>query len=854
MDFNKYTTKATESIQQAVLFATESGQQGVLPIHLASALIQNQSSIIPQLITKLGFDITQTKASVIQSISKLPKLSTVDQPFLTQELRTIFTRAEQEASQMKDEYVSTEHLFLALLEEEEVRSILPFDVQQVRKELSLIRGSQRVTDQEPEAKYQVLEKYTQDFTKMASEGKIDPVIGRDEETRRILQILSRRMKNNPVLVGEPGVGKTAVVEGLAKKIIDGDVPDTLKGKKILALDIGALLAGAKYRGEFEERLKGVIKEVESAEGNIILFIDELHTVIGAGGAEGAVDAGNLLKPALARGKLRTIGATTLKEYRQYIEKDAAFERRFQPVMVEEPSQEDAIAILRGIKEKYEVHHGVRITDSAVISAVTLSTRYLSDRFLPDKAIDLVDEAAAALRMEIDSKPIAIDRFHRDLRRLEIEREALKKEKKDPHAKTRLDEIEKEIAEIREGSKGLEMQWKEEKDRIDAMKKLSREIDALRSEAERAERSGNLERVAEINYGTIPALEAKVKIAESEYSKRTEAEVLLKEEVSETEIARIVARWTGIPVEKMLAGESKKLASMEAELGARVIGQKEAVGLVSKAIRRARAGIRDAKKPIGSFLFLGPTGVGKTELAKALTEFLFNDEHLMVRIDMSEYMEKHTVARLIGAPPGYVGYEEGGQLTEAVRRHPYSVVLLDEVEKAHRDVLNVLLQVMDDGRLTDSKGRTVNFQNTVLIMTSNLGSQEIAEYSDNSEKQKDALSAVLRVAFPPEFLNRIDATIIFQPLTRGEIEHIVELQLALVARRLSEQGIVVTPTPALAELIAERGYDPVFGARPLQRVIQDLVLDELALQIVEGKIESGDEVTIDSKNGKVIIRK
>ena len=709
-----------------------------------------------------------------------------------------------------------------------------------------------MTDQDPEAKYQVLEKYTQDFTKLAAEGGIDPVIGRDEETRRVMQILTRRTKNNPVLIGEPGVGKTAIIEGLAQKIIEGDVPETLKGKKILGLDLGALLAGAKFRGEFEDRLKALLKEVESSNGQIILFIDELHTIIGAGGAEGAVDAGNLLKPALARGKLRTIGATTLKEYRQYIEKDAAFERRFQPVLVEEPSPKDAIAILRGIKEKYEVHHGVRITDGAVVASVNLSTRYIADRFLPDKAIDLLDEASSALRMEIDSKPVAVDALHRDMRRLEIEREALKKEK-DDSSKARLHALEKELAELKESNKDLELRWKKEKEAIEENKNFQAQIDTLRGEAIQAERKGDLARVAEINYGAIPFLEKKLKSTEEKRAK-SHGEHMLKEEVTEEDVARIVARWTGIPAEKMLSEESKKLAHMEQEIGVRIIGQKEAVKSVANAVRRSRAGIRDERKPIGSFLFLGPTGVGKTELAKALAEFLFADEHMMIRIDMSEYMEKHTVARLIGAPPGYVGYDEGGQLTEAVRRHPYSVILLDEIEKAHRDVLNILLQVMDDGRLTDAKGRTVSFRNTVIIMTSNLGSPEIAEHAGDTSTQRGAIDRVLKSAFPPEFLNRIDSTIIFQPLSKEEITEIVGLQLAEVATRLKERRITVESSASLAALVAQEGYDPIFGARPLKRVIQDRVLDPLSMEVIEGRISDGDTVAIDTKGGDVTFTK
>ena len=852
MDINKYTTKAKEVVQNMVTFAQEEEHQAIEPVHALFVLLEQEDGIVPALFEKLGVDAQQTRDAVVFAMEKFPKVSGGGEAYLSSATKSVFERAEHEAKKLKDEYVSTEHIFLGLIEDASIKKILPLEHKQIVKELEVLRGGQHVTDPDPESKFKVLEKYTQDFTKLALEGKIDPVIGRDEEMRRVLQILSRRSKNNPVLIGEPGVGKTAIVEGLAKKIVDGDVPDSLKGKKILSLDLGAMLAGAKYRGEFEERLKSLINEVEASAGGVILFIDELHTIIGAGGAEGAVDAGNLLKPALARGKLRTIGATTIKEYRQHIEKDAAFERRFQPVMVEEPDAKDAIAILRGIKEKYEVHHGVRITDSAVVAAVNLSTRYIADRFLPDKAIDLVDEAAATLRISIDSKPIEIDVLHRELRRLEIEREAMKKEK-DVASKERLSVIEKEIAELKEKNQGLELRWKHEKESIDVMKEFTAKIDALRGEAIQAERRGDLARVAEINYGTIPTLEKNMKDAEEKMLKEKGAR-MLKEEVTDEDIAGIVARWTGIPAEKMLAEESKKLLHMEAELGARLIGQTEAVKSVSNAIRRSRAGIRDERKPIGSFLFLGPTGVGKTELAKSLAEFLFADEHMMVRLDMSEYMEKHTVARLIGAPPGYIGHDEGGQLTEAVRRHPYSVILLDEIEKAHRDVLNVLLQVMDDGRLTDAKGRTVNFRNTVIIMTSNLGSPEIAEHVGDTAKQKNAIEAVLKTALPPEFLNRIDATIIFQPLSKSEIGDIVGLQLAQVGVRLGEKHMTIETTPALGKLVADLGYDPVFGARPLKRVIQDKVLDPLSMEIIEGNITSGDSVLIDAKDGEVVITK
>ncbi len=855
MDLNKYTTKAAEAIQNAVTLAEANKQQSIEPMHVLAALLKPDNGIVPSLIKQLDKDASTLLTTVEAELQKLPRVSGSSAPYLSESMKQVFARSEAEAKKMNDQYVSSEHLFLVLLDEPAIGKLLGITKHEALRELKTLRGAQHVTDKDPENKYQVLEKYTQDFTKLARDGSIDPVIGRDEETRRLLQILSRRTKNNPVLIGEPGVGKTAIVEGLAKKIIDGDVPESLKGKKILALDLGAMLAGAKYRGEFEDRLKALIKEVENAAGEVILFIDELHTIIGAGGAEGAVDAGNLLKPALARGKLRTIGATTIKEYREHIEKDPAFERRFQPIMVEEPTPKDAIAILRGIKEKYEVHHGVRITDAAVVASVNLSTRYIADRFLPDKAIDLIDEAAATLRIAIDSKPEAIDSLHREVRRLEIEREALKKEK-DDGSKERLKALEKELAELKEKNQDLELRWKREKEFIDELKDKQAEIDTLRGEAVQAERRGDLSRVAEINYGAIPFLEKKLQSSLEKMAKSSDKSNrrMLKEEVDEEDIAHIVARWTGIPADKMLAEESKKLAHMESELGKRIIGQKEAVKAVANAVRRSRAGIRDERKPIGSFLFLGPTGVGKTELAKALAEFMFADEHMMVRLDMSEYMEKHTVARLIGAPPGYIGHDEGGQLTEAVRRHPYSVILLDEIEKAHRDVLNVLLQVMDDGRLTDAKGRTVNFRNCVIIMTSNLGSSEIAEHVGDSQAQRTAIETVLKSTLPPEFLNRIDATIIFQPLTRDEIAHIVGLQLKAVIERLKDKRITIETTPALETFIADLGYDPIFGARPLKRVIGEHVLDPLSMEIIEGRIHEGDIVVIDAKGKEVLITK
>ncbi len=851
MNFNNYTNKAGEAVQGAMEVANKMKHQVVGPFHLALSLVEQSGGIVPTLLTKLGVSPEAVSDDIKKKLIAMPSVCGTDNAFMTPELKKVFDEAEQEAGRLRDEYISVEHLFLALLNQPQIGKIITISTDDVLKELAALRGGERVTDQDPEGKYQALEKYTHDFTQMAREGNIDPVVGRDDEMRRVMQILSRRTKNNPVLVGEPGTGKTAIVEGLAKKIVDNDVPETLKNKKLLSLDLGAMIAGAKYRGEFEDRLKAVINEVERSSGEIILFIDELHTIVGAGAAEGAMDAGNLLKPALARGKLRTIGATTLKEYSKYVEKDAAFERRFQQVMVEEPSVKDSISILRGIKEKYEAHHGVRIRDNAIVSAVTLSDRYISDRFLPDKAIDLMDEATSTLKLEIDSKPTEIDTLQRIILRLEIEREALKNEK-DGSSKRRLDELEKELADIQEKNKALEMQWKHEKQIIDTIKESSMKIDELRSEAERAERGGELARTAEIQYGEIPEMEKKISEAQTELDNIQAGQKILKEEVTEEDIAQVVSRWTGIPVAKMLSEESARLAHMEDELAQRVVGQKAAIEAVSKAVRRSRAGIQEEGKPIGSFIFLGPTGVGKTELAKALSEFLFNSEKALTRIDMSEYMEKHAVARLIGSPPGYIGYEEGGQLTEAVRQRPYSVVLFDEIEKAHPEVFNSLLQLLDDGRLTDAKGRTVDFKNTVIIMTSNLGSREIAEYSDDPVRQEEELQKILRQAFRPEFLNRVDDTIIFQRLTRDEIKQIVQLQLALVSGRLAKKEISIDVTDAASDHIASAGFDELFGARPLKRVIQNEILDELSLMIIEGKVKEGEKVHIDYDGAKIVM--
>lgn len=853
MDLNRLTTKSAESVQGAVQLAGQLRNPEITPIHLALVLVQQAGGIVPSILQKLTKDPQPIADNLKTAVSELPTATSTPQPILSSELRSVFDTAESEAGKLRDEYISTEHLLLGLLDNSGIKKVLGISKDDVLKVLKDVRGSQRVTDQDPEGKYQSLEKYTSDFTKLAREGKIDPVVGRDEEIRRVMQILSRRTKNNPVLVGEPGTGKTAIVEGLARKIIENDVPDTLRNKRLLSLDMGALVAGAKYRGEFEDRLKAVIKEIEGSNGAIILFIDELHTIVGGGSQEGSTDAGNLLKPSLARGTLRTIGATTLREYRKYVEKDPALERRFQPVMVEEPSEEDAISILRGIKEKYEAHHGVHITDTAIVAAVQLSRRYISDRFLPDKAIDLMDEAASVLKIEIDSKPTELDQLNRKIRQLEIEREALKSEK-DEASKKRLSDLEKQLAEIKEQQQELDVHWRNEKDVIDTLKNFSKEMDELREQAAQAEREYDLQKAAEIKYGKIPQVEEKIKDAQKKLSEVQKDRKILKEEVSEEDIARVVSRWTGIPIQKMLGAESERLKNMEKELGKRVVGQEEAIHAVANAVRRSRAGISEENKPIGSFIFLGPTGVGKTELARSLADFLFNDENLMIRIDMSEYMERHAVARLIGSPPGYVGYEEGGQLTEAVRRHPYSVVLFDEIEKAHPEVFNVLLQLLDDGRLTDSKGRTVNFKNSVIIMTSNLASKDIAEHQGNRAKQEQAVKEQLRQHFKPEFINRVDEIIVFQPLKKDEIKEIVRLQIELVKLRLAKQNITLEVSDEALASLAEAGYDEVFGARPLKRLIQQTVLDPLSMEIIEEDVKSGDVVKVGVKNGEVVLSK
>lgn len=853
MNLDKLTQKSAESLQGAIQLAGKLKNSQVEIWHLLLVLIEQPGGVVSSILTKLKKDPNEIADQIKNEIEKLPTVDGPTQAYLSSSIRQVFDKAESQAGKLGDEYISTEHLFLGLLENKDVSQQLEISSKDVLSVLKDVRGSQKVTDQNPEDKYQALEKYTLDFTQLARQGKIDPVIGRDEEIRRITQILSRRTKNNPVLVGEPGTGKTAIVEGLAKKIIDGDIPDALQNKKILALDMGSLIAGSKYRGEFEDRLKAVIKEIENSDGQIILFIDELHTIVGAGAQEGSTDAGNLLKPSLARGTLRTIGATTLKEYRKYVEKDAALERRFQPVMVEEPNIADAISILRGIKEKYEAHHGVRIRDNAIVAAVELSDRYISDRFLPDKAIDLMDEAASAIRIEIDSKPIQLDRLERKIRQLEIEKQALKKEE-DKISKDRLNQIDKELAQLKEEYSQLEIHWQNEKEIIDQIKQANKKMDDLREEAIKAERNLDLQRVAEINYGLIPEQQKLIEQAQQKLTELQKDQQILKEEVTKEDIAKVVSRWTGIPVDKMMMEESQKLTQMEEIISQRVVGQKQAIQAVSGAVRRSRAGIKEENKPIGSFMFLGPTGVGKTELAKALADFLFDDQNQIIRIDMSEYSEKHSVARLVGSPPGYVGYEEGGQLTEAVRQKPYSVILFDEIEKAHPEIFNILLQLLDDGRLTDSKGRTVDFKNTLIIMTSNLAGDQIFELKDKPKEQKKAVDQALSIYFRPEFLNRLDEIIIFQPLEQEQIKQIVSLQLIEVEKRLAHKQIKVEFSEALISYLASTGFDQNFGARPLKRLIQNKILDELAMQIIENKIKEGDQVKVDFENKKIQINK
>ncbi len=850
MNFEKYTQKSREAIIRAQQLAREMNHQAIEPMHLLYALLEQEEGVVPAIVTRIAGSPVALKEEVKKELERKPKVygGNVDVG-LSRPAAEVLDAAERYAKGMQDEYVSTEHILLALADNPQVGRLLDqygITKEAILKALSEIRGSKRVTSENPEETYQALEKYGRDLTALARQGKLDPVIGRDQEIRRVIQILSRRTKNNPVLIGDPGVGKTAIVEGLAQRIVKGDVPEGLKNKRIVQLDMGALLAGAKYRGEFEERLKAVLQEIKDSDGQIIPFIDEVHTVVGAGKAEGAMDAGNLLKPMLARGELRMIGATTVDEYRKYIEKDPALERRFQPVYVSEPSVEDTISILRGLKERYEVHHGVRITDPAVIAAAVLSNRYITDRKLPDKAIDLIDEAAARLRTEIDSKPKALDEVERQIMQLEIEREALKKEK-DPASRERLKKLEKELADLREKANELRARWQEEKKAIEELHRIKEEIEQTRIEIEKAEREYDLEKASYLRYGKLQELEKQLKEKEQRLKELQKDGALLREEVTEEEIAEVVSEWTGIPVSKLLEGEREKLIRLEDYLHKRIVGQDEAVRAVANAIRRARAGLQDPNRPIGSFIFLGPTGVGKTELAKALAEFLFGDEKALIRIDMGEYQEKHSVARLIGAPPGYVGYEEGGQLTEAVRRRPYSVILFDEIEKAHPEVFNVLLQVLDDGRLTDGKGRTVDFRNTIIIMTSNLGSEL---WMRDKYPSREEIQQVLQRFFRPEFLNRIDEIVVFRPLTKEDMRKIVDIQIERVNERLAEKRIRLEVTDRAKDYLAEVGYDPDFGARPLKRAIQRELLDPLSLKVLAGEIKEGDTVQVDlAEDGK-----
>ena len=859
MRFDKFTIKSQELIQNAQTLASELKNQLIEPEHLLAAMLKEKDGITNSILLKLGISIEEISGKLNNIINNFPKISGVIDTYISDETKKILDAAFAEATQMKDQYVSIEHILLSVAGQKNGKTANLLAGYGVTREAILtvlmdIRGSQRITDQNPEDKYQALDKFSRNLTDFAALGKLDPVIGRDEEIRRIVQVLSRRTKNNPVLIGEPGVGKTAIVEGLAQRIVDGDVSGTLKNRRLVSLDMGALIAGAKYRGEFEDRLKAVLKEVESAEGEVILFIDELHTLVGAGASEGSMDASNMLKPALARGTLRCIGATTLNEYKKYIEKDAALERRFQPVLVKEPTVEDTISILRGLKEKYEVHHGVRIKDSAIVSAATLSNRYIADRFLPDKAIDLIDECASKLRIEIDSMPVEIDEIRRKITRSEIEKEALKKET-DEASRERLLKLEKNLGAMQEEITGMKAHWNNEKDLIQKIRKIKEELERLNIEEQQAEREGNLSKVAEIRYGKTTELQNKLKETNLNLSELQKNRKMLKEEVDEEDVAEVISRWTGIPVRKMLEGEREKLINMEKLLGKRVIGQNEAVTAVSNSIRRSRSGLQDPNRPIGSFIFLGPTGVGKTELAKALAEFIFDSERAMIRIDMSEYMEKHSVSRLIGAPPGYVGYEEGGYLTEAVRRRPYSVILFDEIEKAHPDVFNILLQILDDGRMTDGHSRTVDFKNTMIIMTSNIGSRWIQELAGRKpEEMEQKITEALRANFKPEFLNRIDETIIFHNLTPDQIVEIVDIQVKKLGIRLEDMKINLVLSDSARSLLAKEGYDPSFGARPLKRAIQRYLENPLSMEILKGNIPKGSSITADVKDDLICFSK